>query len=552
MSVEILRPDARISAVGIWTRTGGTSLVDVLTDGSDATYARSTIKLQMCKFSCTDPGPVTGKLVAICPWARAKKEGNMRAEVAVLGLFGKGANNYVPTGVSMKIPHSDDIADFEVAASNGLHSFKLLGKHHEGDGRYTGYGLDKYYEGDASYAGFGLVDSSPSATRAFVYEAGLKAYYLEPATLDPPSSPSGTVSDSQTPLCEVDVSCIVESWQVPADMPTWLCDGSVEMRIYVAADVPPASDAPPPLVAPVWQEIVRFTEVTYTDGETPSVQTVSATPDVPLANGDYVIFARVSRDLTSGPERYWSDWAQADFAVDIDLPNTPTLSAAANDAAQRVALALTAFTTDDYEDDSYRADVERSDDGGLSWTPVRGCQGVPVAVGANTLPSDYEAPRGRTVTYRARVSAELSADGTRIWSEWDDVQVATYARRSWNIKAPEDPARSWLAASVRVEPTAERDQTVAVFHPFDRLGAVVLGAPVSGETGTLAIYCHNAGEIAHLRTLIAWEGALYIETPWGEERYIHITEAQWVLGGLADDPWRTATLNYVEVGRPVS
>lgn len=258
----------------------------------------------------------------------------------------------------------------------------------------------------------------------------------------------------------------------------------------------------------------------------------------------------MSRDLPWGADLYWSGWTHAEFTMDIDLPNTPTLSVTADDDEQRVDLSLTVVTTATYEDDSYLASIERSDDGGLTWKKVRGCQDVVVAIGANDMGADYEAPRGVTVTYRARVSAELTADSTQLWSEWDTDDVETYAVQSWNLKAPEDPTKNWIAAPVRVEPQVERDQEVAVFHPFDRLGAVVLGAPVSGETGTLEVYCHNAADVALFKAIVAWDGALYLETPWGEARYIHVTRAGWVLGGLAGAPWRTASLEYVEVGMP--
>jgi hypothetical protein len=538
VSVETLDPDLRVSAEGIWTRTGGTGIVDALTDDSDATYARSTIKNTMCKFSCADPGAVTGRLVSVCPWVRAKKDGTMRCQAFVLGYYGKSDGydaRYVSTGVALKIPHAASATDSEVPAHNGLHDFTLLGRR---------------WEREAKYAGLGLIDTSSSVNRAIVYEAGLKAYYLEPATLASPSAPSGTVTATQMPDCSVDVSCIVESWQVPTDLPPWLCDGSVEFRIYADADVPSGSTSPPALAQPAWQMIQRFTEATYGDGSTPTVQTVTTTPEDPLTNGDYWLFTRVSRDLPSGADLYWSAWTHAEFAMNIALPNTPTVSGTADDDEQCVDLSLAVTTTAGYEDDSYLASIERSDDGGLTWEKVRGCQEVVVAIGANDIGADYEAPRGVTVIYRARVSAELTSDATELWSEWDTASVATYAVQSWNLKAPEDPTKNWIAAPVRVEPQVERDQEVAVFHPFDRLGAVVLGAPVSGETGTLEVYCHDATDVALFKATVAWEGALYLETPWGEARYIHITRTGWVLGGLAGAPWRTASLEYVEVGRP--
>ncbi len=535
MSTETLDVTGVVSNPPSWTAGAPGSVAEAISDNSDATYARSNTANQMCKFACADPGAVIGQLVAVCPWVRAKKDGTKAASVAVLGYYGKKYPQYVATGFALAIPHAAAAANFETAAHNGLHDFTYLGPGGEQD---------------AAYAGIGLVDSDSSADRAYVYEAKLKAYYLEPAAASSPSAPSGTVTDSQMPACTTEVSVLVELWQVPSGQPAWLCGGDVEFRIYADSDVPSGATSPPPLVDPVWQNIVRFTEATYGDGVTPSTQDVTTTPDVALSNGDYVLFVRASRDLPAGSQLYWSDWNVGEFTVDVDPPNTPTLAVAADDDEQCVDLTLTVATTSGYEDDSYEASVERSDDGGLTWTKVRGLQNVAVLIGTHALGADYEAPRGATVTYRARVSAELSGDGSRLWSDWDEEEGATNAALSWNIKVPEDPTKNWVRASVRVEPQMERDQEVAVLHPLDRQGAVALAAPASGETGTLAIYCHDTAGIVIFRALAGWEGALYLETPWGEARYIRTTSVTWVLGGMADDPWRTATVQYVEVGAP--
>ena len=539
MSVEVLELDGRVSAFKSWTPSAGTT-VACLTDESDATWSRSNTPKRRCVFSCVDPGAVTGELVSVCPYVRSKKDGTMRAAAIVCTYY---AGQILSTGIELRMPHEAVAADHEIAAHRGCHDLGSIAVFH----RVTGWRIVEFTADDAA---LGLVDTSGAANRAYVYEAGLKAYYLEPPTIDSPTAPTGTISDTQMPECEVDVSCIVEEWQVPADESPWLADGTVDVRIYADADVPGGSTTPPPLATPVWSTLVRFIEATYGDGETPSEQTVAATPDVPLPNGDYWIFTRVSRDLPSGAERFYSDWSYGEFVMDIDLPNTPAVAGTADDDEQRVDLTVTATTTAGYEDDTYEASVERSDDGGLSWTKVRACQDVAITLGVTEIGSDYEAPRAASVTYRARVSAALTSDGTRLWSDWDEADVATHACTGWNLKLPEQPTLSWIGAPVKVTPEAERDQVVNVFHPLDRDGAVALSEPMSGETGSFTIHAKGAAEIASLAAIVAWESALYLENPFGEARYIRATGAGWSLEGTAGSPRRRASLEYVEIGAP--
>lgn len=534
MSTEVLDVLVVASSPASWTKTGGATLVDALTDSDDATYARSNTPNVLCKFGCGDPGAVTGQLVSVCPFVRSKKDGTKLARAHVLGYYGRKYPDYVNTGVALSIPTGAAAADQEIAAHNGLHDFTYLGRGGEQD---------------ATYAGLGLWDSDSTTNRAIVYEAGLKAYYLEPAAIAAPSAPTGTVNDSQAPDCTAEVSAIVEDWQVPSGEAPWLCGGDVEYRIYADADVPAGSTAPPPLATPVWETVVRFTEATYGDGTTPSTQNVTASPDVSLSNGDYWIFARVSRDLPSGSQLYWSAWSYGEFTIDVDPPNAPTLETTANSVEQCVDLAVTATTTTGYEDDSYEVSVERSDDG-ATWAKVRACQDVAIALGAHEVGADYEAPRAFAVTYRARVSAELTGDGTRLWSAWATDAVTTPAAAGWNLKVPEQSTLNWIGVSVLADPDAERDQEVAVFHPLDRLGAVAVSAPVAGETGALAIFAKGATEIAVLEDIVAWEGALYLETAFGDALYIRALDVAWQFGGTPSAPRRTATLQYVEVGAP--
>ena len=54
-----------------------------------------------------------------------------------------------------------------------------------------------------------------------------------------------------------------------------------------------------------------------------------------------------------------------------------------------VTLSLVASTTVDYDGDDMTATIQRSDDDGVTWTTVRGCDGVAVSAGTNAMDPDY-------------------------------------------------------------------------------------------------------------------------------------------------------------------
>lgn len=550
MPVQQLDVDARVSSIASWTRTGGSSLADVLSDASDATYARSNAKNVRVVFSTTDPVSPEGRLVSICPFVRSKRPGSLSAK-AIVCTYDNGI--IVSRGTALAIPKASSAGDHELPAHRGCLDLGSVtervaapgGEHSRIVTRRLG----------ASSAALGLVDSSATENRATVYRAYLRAYYMLAATVATPSAPAGTITDTQTPDCTVLVSDVVESWQLPANEEPWLCGGDVEFRVYAAADVPEGATVPPPLAQPVWSTFVRYFQPTWVDGTTPSGQNVTAEPAV-LANGDWVLFVRASRDVPDGQRLHWSAWAQAEFTVDVTPPQTPVLTAAANDAAQRVDLALTAATTTGY-DGTMLARVQRSDDDGLTWTDVRGCLAVPVAAGANSLPADHEAPRGQSARYRARISDVLTADGTRMESAWHVVAADGPAlspggagSACWNLKVPTDPALSWIDAPVIAHPAAELDRPMTIFRPLGRGSAVAVSGAAAIEVGTLEVHAKDAAEVALLAGLIEADAVLLVETAFGEAFYARLTGSGWTRSGTTALPRRPASLQYAQVARP--
>jgi hypothetical protein len=544
MPEESIDVTGRVSNVASWTATGGT-LTEVLSDADDGTYARSNNPGNRCTFRCEDPAPPAGRLVSVCPWVRSKKDGYRSAKAIVCTYYG---DQIVSRGVYLSIPHGAAAGDHELPAHRGCHD---LGWAYE---TVTGHkGLERViHVMSADDAALGISDSSSAAGRAYVYRTYLKLYYLLEATIEAPDAPTGTITDSQAPTCTVGIATVVEDWQVPADEEPWLCEGDVEYRIYAAADIPGGATEPPSssLATPLWSDFVRFIDMTYVDGTTPTDQDVSIEPDARLENGDYILFTRVSRDLPEGTRLYWSDWTQNPFTIDVDLPTTPVLAVTTDDAEQCVEIALHVEATALYNGDAITALVERSDDGGATWTTVRGCHDVDVVVGDNALASDYEAARGVALAYRARITDVLTSDSSELASDWASDTCTGPAIVGWNLKVPTDAGLNWLAAPVRQNPQAEQDQIVTLFRPLGRGSAVAVSGASAGEVGTLEITARDAGEIDDLLALIESNAVLYVETAFGDAFYARVVKPAWTRSGTLLAPRRPASLEYAEVGAP--
>lgn len=538
MPVYTLNPSVLAASASGWVATGGSGHAASLADASDSTYVRSGTPLQLV-LATADPTTPSGTLVSIAPGIRAKKAGGRVCKAEVVWF-----NGSAHTGCVISVPTVAAATDYELAAHRGVVDFSPWGSP------------------SAREALISILDYDTSANRAYVYKSWLKAYYLLPATIAAPSAPTGTVIATQTPLCTAQVSVVVESWQVPAGELSWLTGGDVEFRIYRAADVGSAT-TPPVAATPAWSGFQRFVEATYGDGTTPTAQTVSLTPDEPLENDSYVVYARASRDLPTATQANWSAWARGTFTLAFVAPAAPTaLVAEAELNDQRMHVTCTVAATTGFDSGTLLVDAERSDDAGLTWSAVRGILRAAFAPGAADLGYDYEAPRDVAIRYRARVSMLSTTDGLRYFSVWASVTTwgPSLLGSGWNLKVPEDPTLNWLDVLVDDDPQEARAEELSVLRPLDRRLPVVVAGPLGGLDGSLTICVLDYSDEVLLSggrspsVLLAgiesWQGALYLETGFGDAKYIRLTSRSNTRAGTRTAQRREVQLEYVEINRP--
>ncbi len=518
MPVYDLAPYSVASSLINATIIGGLSVVDTLKDGSDATYVRNAAGLDAaCGFNMEPLINPVGKPTAFTVKARSRASASTAYTSLVLQLTSG------PTLMPDAIRHVLTFSDWD-------HSPEL--------------GVGSYIYNDLPSALLYFGTKHSTGDWVDISELGLRAYFLLPATVASVVEPGGT--DTQYPHCEAALDVEVEAWQLPPlTSAAYLCGGDVEYRIYAAADV--SGSEPPSGVSPVWSGFQRWSESTL-GAQTPTVTMECSTP---LENGDYVLFARASRDLKWGSStiarQYWSDWESVAWTQDIALPASPELDFVADDDEQRVDLAVTGAAATGYDSSTATVEVQRLSGG--AWYVVRALKAAPLTLGSpQAIGSDYEAARGVVSSYRARIAMWHAADEVTRYSPWATASVTGPAAGGWNLKLLDDPGSSWIGAGVATEPAEEDQGQVAVFTPLGRTRPVVAFGALSGAGGTLKVTARGTAEVAAAEALRECHGIVLLEAAFGDAKYVAVTSISWVRQGAAAAPRRVYSIAYAEVG----
>ena len=512
------------------TVVGAADVPTALADASDSTYAyvstgRGPVSTA---YLLSDPSSPTGRLASIGLLVRASNNTATDFSAALLACGYSGTDVVAVEDLITVPPMGLAVADYEVLAYQGADPDALIA---------AGASLP-------NELAVSLATSVYDALHRFIKVQG-RLYYLPAATVTGVSAPSGTVTTTQKPTLTAALALTVESWQLPTSLPTFLCGGDVEYQVFLAADAPGA--APPVGVLPVADVFMRFSEATL-GARTPSI---SAVPTVDLPNGTYVLFARVSRDLQSGPQLYWSSWVKSSSWVqNVPVPATPTLTLSADTPNQRVSITANAATTSGYDSAKATLEVQRQVSGG--WRAVRLISALPFTLGsAQLMGYDYEPDRAVTNTYRARVVQWHTADAvyrSGPWSTSTTVTGPALTGTAWNIKTVELPASNWIGAGVLTAPAQESQATVGVLQVLDRDLPVTVGGTTGGMADTMDVVASGATEIAALKALRDYTGVVLIESAFGDVKYARLLAVSWARRGTAAAPRLQGQVKFAEVG----
>lgn len=287
-----------------------------------------------------------------------------------------------------------------------------------------------------------------------------------------------------------------------------------------------------------------------------------------LVNGG-VYRAYVRTSTTAYGATLTGAWAFQQFTVALTVPPAPGVFTAslAADGHVDVVFAGTLVTPDGSWDDGSQALVERSTDGGDTWSrvwvrpgtadawqvsgtapTVDGATGVVLTLAGLNL-RDYEAPRGGVVLYRGR----------QAWTGESGVLLSAPAtapvdvpRGDWRLVGVDDPAATLAVPMVTVEGYGEQTDSQTESYQPPGGGTFVIRRPWAGTQTSMQALVDGPVELAALRAVLA-SGRLLVQSQipadasgWSSQSYAVVT------GTVSVDPvaaslWRVSW-SLVEIG----
>lgn len=215
----------------------------------------------------------------------------------------------------------------------------------------------------------------------------------------------------------------------------------------------------------------------------------------PLADATYRAYIRVA-NVVNG-QLLWSDYQFVQFVISVLRPPAPTFGAVAgNNANGRIDIPTanpggggTSMTV---------AQLQRSTDGGLSYTNVRTLQGGGRINPAETA-RDYEPGNGQAVIYRIR-GVHTFATGFESFSAWTTMgsSVSWSSTDRW-VKHPTKPSLN-LKAQIWTVAVTNRPMRVGEFQPLGSSKAITSADKRAPAHGELVVDAQTSGD----RALLDW------------------------------------------------
>lgn len=525
MTVVTLRPDGTIDNAGVWVTVGAGSAHAALNDNSDASYVRpsedpatpgsSGLRISFGTFAL----PAGAQVRSVQAWLRFMTNVNGGTYgLSLIGADGAAYNDaaaYTPNTIETRAMPAHTLSpDGDAWTQADIDALKTW----MGGWAIMFYVTLRYYEQgiDVTY------NERPTATVTAPTEGGTIANTTAPSVAWTYADPDGDVQER------------------------------FRVRVFTAAQY--GIGGFDPETSPAFHD----------SGEVVSSATTYQLPTLDNAT-TYRAYVKVADATPPGFAVKWSLWDNNQFTVNVVPPGVPTVGALAYSTVTHAVTGTVTSGSIPATGTGHRFRLERSIDGGATWSPVRNFTAVQFAAGTTgagtVVPfTDYEEPRGAAVRYRARSTADVGGFAlTSAWSATAGPVTATKAG-CWNLKSPSDPTLNLIG----LDATTQRLKSVskiptAVFAPQGRREPIVhQGAVQAKAYDPVEFFFDNDAEFAAFEALRTRREALLLQTTYGD---VGLWEQAWVrLGDLTEDrvtydnmnnsQFRFVTVQVLEVAAP--
>lgn len=522
MTTATLRPNGTVSNAGPWAITGGGGTAHgALSDQSDASYVTAPAATQALILNLEDLTlPAGAKIISVQPRARCATPSGLRILAYRLRTSG-GTVSPTETAATFNTPTDNAGAARQTDGAGGAWT----------DTKVDGLQLELW---------------AVSSGTLNVYDVSVVVTYAEQPTVNI-TAPAGPVTTTTRP--ELTWTYTDPDLAPPARVEAKVFDVSV----YGAAGFDPETD--PAL---------------WTSGDIALSAGVINIELPDFGNGDTPrTYLRAAKYL-GGSNYLWSEWDIQDFTITLSPPGIPTITAsAAENPEGRIALSIVPSPATPA---ATALRVEYSDDGGLTWQLVRSAAQIAVGAtvggggdaysdaysdtysGASTaepvIVYDHEAPPGQIRRYRARALTITS--GIVIASDWSPTNSAVFQPAQWWLKDPLDASLN-TPIPVLAPDQLDLDEPLAEFAPLGRSRPVILADDIDDdlpEHSEHTLLVRGAATYERIRTLLRAQRVLLLQSPFGDHRYIRITQRRVARTLTPTNPRREVTITCRHVDPP--
>lgn len=502
MAIITVRPDANISGANLYNPTGGAGSVwSNISDSSDASLIRkdNTVSgaADVIFGIANNTILATERVKRVRLRIRAKSDTTSGKLNCYLGTRVNSAN-YFHSGYAIRGQYAS-ITDFTgpwfTSAPDGKswEQTRINGLR----GKIT-----EYRDG---------------ADRSYIYEFYIDIDKSSQGSVTV-SAPTGTVTNTASP----DVT-----WAYTD--PDNEAQTYYEVKVYSQAQYSAGGFSPDTSVA-MWES----GEVGSTD--------VSVPIGALLLNGTYRAYVRAAKTVNNTP--FWSDWAYSQFILSLTPPPTPTLTATWSAVTGAATITVNGATPTGFT--YQRLQVQRSDDGGTTYTDIRDGESIVPDASEDAVIYDYEAPRGITVYYRARSVGYIGENVVAtVWTTPQQILVTN--DNLWWFKAVTDPSLNTYGVPVQANLSVQVDEPNTIFRPLGTDRPKVVAGKLQGEDGSYSIVTTTNAQWVALEPILKHQGVLLVQDPFGDQKYVRITERKWENSTPSQLNIRNVTLDYVEV-----
>ena len=505
MAVTTVTPNATASGSTLYTITGGSATIQAaLSDGADGTYVQKANTVTGSADLIMDFGSLT------LTSSQRVKQVRLRARCSTPTDVGK-INVYLGALISRK---------------NYFYSGLAIRGTYTSPTTFTGPYYTSAPDGsDWTQTNINNIrvkveEYKDTTDRGKIYELYADVDIATQPTVGTVSAPYGAVSTTTPDITWTYVDATDNSTQ-----------DYVEIKVFSSAQYNAVG----------WS--VNTSTPTWTSGQLAQTDQNSVVGTL-LVPSTYRCYVRVAKDINGTP--FWSDWSYSEFTVSYTTQSVPTMTVSWSSTLGKASFVNQGTSLGVGMVSQYHQ-VQRSDDEGVTWNDIRDGSTITLNASNQSVIADYEAPRSITAYYRCR-AVGVDSNSIEYPSGWSVTQQVLITNDgTWWFKCILDPTLNQGSVRVLKELDVIVDEPNTTFRPLGATKPIVIAGPLQGEDGAYNIKTVTETEWDNFYPLLTHQGKLLIQDPYGNQKWIRITDRKWTAETQSGNVYRDITLKYVEL-----